>query len=799
MNIKLEKIAVILIIFGFLLSSMIIPSISGVDASDDISETSIKIESNFIQENNENEDNNYMIPFGAGLLGARAPPEDVESVPLSEPNAAPLSSFDWRSYQGKDWTTYAKNQGSCGSCYCFAALGALESRINIVEGDADLDLDLSDQYVLSCLPSAGNCAEGGWGYYTYYYIKSTSSAGNNVNGIIPESCLNYQADDSVPCNSKCSDWEDRLIPLAGYGSSQNPSKTSIKNKLTSEGPMYVTFSVYSDFYEGSPSFDSSGVYTYKSGNYRGGHAVVLVGYVDTPSNPNYDGYWILKNSWGHSWGPWNNGFFAIAYDEVGINDYIVWPDYESTGPDTTITNGPSGTIGPQDVTFSWTGSDESTPTIKLVYSYKLEGHDLFWSSWSSSKTKTYTGLTGGTYTFKVRSKDKSGLYDTTPDERTFIISSSTEPALSFLPKSHDFGDVIKGTTEQTSFEIWNSGTGQLTYNFDIDVDWISVSPMSGSSNGEHDTINVQVDTSQITPGSFTQNIDVLTNAGNDAFSISIRIIEDVIPPTVEIIYPAEDEVVEDIVPVEWVAEDNYDDDLDIYLYYTEETGEDWIRIAGPISNTGLYDWDSTQVIDGFYQIKIIAVDMGNRLSEDTSGVFLVDNIEDPIDNEPPVKPVILSGPDTVKTGVECVFSCSSSDPDDDQIFYQWDWGDGTTSEWIGPFDSGEISNINYKWENQGTYNVKVRSKDIYGEMSPWSDEFRIAVSLFEAFLIGKIDNYEESDVSFNFEAVSIMSFSKNPININSYDQGTILSVDKQHSGFLKANFILGKFVIKKIS
>jgi len=799
MQIKYKKIITGITIFSFLISSMIIPSIAGINASEKPVDYISSIESDFEPIHDDEEEYNYKVPYGAGLLGDLPEPEWVESIPLSEPEGTLLSSFDWRAYQGKDWTTIAKNQGNCGSCYCFAALGALESRINIVEGDADLDLDLSDQYVLSCLPSAGNCAEGGWGYYTYYYIKSTTSAGNNVNGIIPEPCLTYQADDSVPCNSKCSDWEDKLIPLAGYGSSSNPSQSSIKNKLINDGPMYVSFSVYSDFYDGSPSFDSYGVYEYKSGSYRGGHAVVLVGYVDTPSNPNYDGYWICKNSWGPYWGPWNNGFFGIAYGEVGIDDYLCWPDYTSTGPETTITNGPSGVIGPQTVTFGWIGSDENTPTIKLVYSYKLEGYDSYWSSWSSSKIKTYAGLTGGTYTFKVRSKDKSGLYDTTPDERTFTISTSTEPMLSFTPNSHNFGDVIKGASKHTSFDIWNSGTGQMTYNFDENADWITITPHSGTSNGEHDTINVDLDTSTVIPGQYNQNIDILTNAGNDAFTIIINIIEDLTPPTVEIIYPTDEDIVKDVVALEWIAGDNYDQNLDIYLYYTDDFGSSWNRIQGPIPNTGTYDWDTTVVLDGLYQWKIVVTDLGDLSSEDTSGFFTVDNVEDPIDNDPPVKPEILTGPSNSKTGVECTFSCRSTDPDDDQILFQWDWGDGTLSEWIGPFESGEICTATYEWESEGNYNVKVWSKDVHGELSEWSDEFSLKIDLYRAFLIGKINNYEESDVSFNFEAVSVISISKKPMSFNKYAQGTVISVAKQFSGVLKPGFIFGNFVIEKIS
>ena len=62
--------------------------------------------------------------------------------------------FNWMDYEGKDWTTPARQQGMCGSCWLFAAYGALESVINIREGLADLDPDLSEQYVL-IMPAKG--------------------------------------------------------------------------------------------------------------------------------------------------------------------------------------------------------------------------------------------------------------------------------------------------------------------------------------------------------------------------------------------------------------------------------------------------------------------------------------------------------------------------------------------------------------------------------------------------------------------------------------------------------------------
>jgi C1A family cysteine protease len=107
-------------------------------------------------------------------------PSDVLNSPkLSIVNTP--DEFSWKNFEGQDWTTPAKSQGNCGSCWDFAALGALESVIKIREESSKLSPDLSEQYVLSCLPAAANnygegCS-GGTPYGAFYYMMDTTSSG----------------------------------------------------------------------------------------------------------------------------------------------------------------------------------------------------------------------------------------------------------------------------------------------------------------------------------------------------------------------------------------------------------------------------------------------------------------------------------------------------------------------------------------------------------------------------------------------------------------------------------------------
>jgi len=54
-------------------------------------------------------------------------------------------------------------------------------------------------------------------------------------------------------------------------------------------------------------------------------------------------------------------------------------------------------------------------------------------------------------------------------------------------------------------------------------------------------------------------------------------------------------------------------------------------------------------------------------------------------------------------------------PEGDQTYYIIDWGDGTSSGWIGPYEPGFTASISHVWTEEGTYQIKVKAKDQDGE------------------------------------------------------------------------------------
>lgn len=100
--------------------------------------------------------------------------------------------------------------------------------------------------------------------------------------------------------------------------------------------------------------------------------------------------------------------------------------------------------------------------------------------------------------------------------------------------------------------------------------------------------------------------------------------------------------------------------------------------------------------------------------------IVVDITNNAIPNYPPATPAAPSGATNGLTGIEYTYTASTTDPNDDDIWYWFDWDDGTNSGWIGPYNSGLPGNASHIWSDVGIYNVTVKAKDIFDVESTWS-------------------------------------------------------------------------------
>jgi len=92
----------------------------------------------------------------------------------------------------------------------------------------------------------------------------------------------------------------------------------------------------------------------------------------------------------------------------------------------------------------------------------------------------------------------------------------------------------------------------------------------------------------------------------------------------------------------------------------------------------------------------------------------------------PEKPTI-TGKIGGKINQEYTYYAMTTDPNNDDIYYYFDWDDGTNSGWLGTYESGEECSTTHSWNRQGDYEVKVRAKDVNGVISAWSDPLVVSM------------------------------------------------------------------------
>jgi hypothetical protein len=125
---------------------------------------------------------------------------------------------------------------------------------------------------------------------------------------------------------------------------------------------------------------------------------------------------------------------------------------------------------------------------------------------------------------------------------------------------------------------------------------------------------------------------------------------------------------------------------------------------------------------GIYTIRLKVTD--TRTINDTD----IAQVTVDIRNTPPNTPSIPEGSESGRTKRVITYFSNATDPDGNMIYLLFDWGDGNTSGWLGPFTSGSSHEANHTWTVKGTYSIKVKAKDTQGEESLWSSPLTITVT-----------------------------------------------------------------------
>lgn len=231
-------------------------------------------------------------------------------------------AWDWRDHGA---VTKVKNQGKCGSCWAFSAIGNIEGQWAISGHSL---VDLSTQQLTSC-DTVDMACEGGIMEQAFDWLVV-----NNSGVVYTEESYPYvSGDTNVPaCGANVNPLPGAKI--SGFVTLAEDEEL-IEAWLAANGPLAIAVdaTVWS-FYTG-------GVLPFCL-PFQLNHGVLLVGYDNTAETP----YWIIKNSWGPSWG--ENGYIRIrkGTNECKMKEYVVSAYVGDSPPPSPVPPKPTSTKPP---------------------------------------------------------------------------------------------------------------------------------------------------------------------------------------------------------------------------------------------------------------------------------------------------------------------------------------------------------------------------------------------------------------------------------------------------------------------
>jgi len=293
----------------------------------------------------------------APQYGYLPPVIDLQAKQYPTATKGPLvlpATFDLRT---AGYVSSVKNQGNCGSCWTFATCASTESYW-LRQGQGTFDL--SEDNLNNCHDFDWTPCNGGNAMISAAYVSRGS-------GMMTEASDPYN-DYAGSCPTTIN--PTKYVSDVRYVSAD---QTLIKQILYDHG------AVYTSYYSDDAYLNSSNYTYYYSGTENANHAVTIVGWDDTKVTAGGTGAWLIKNSWGSSWGL--SGYFYCSYNDTRINSEVAYfPGFRNyTTGDNVLSYakfgeindvGLGGTIGYGLIKYSVTGNS----IVKAIGTYIASGN-----------------------------------------------------------------------------------------------------------------------------------------------------------------------------------------------------------------------------------------------------------------------------------------------------------------------------------------------------------------------------------------------------------------------------------------
>lgn len=228
--------------------------------------------------------------------------------PPTPPQPTPVPGQLPSRFDAREWNVVPeiRSQGTCGSCWAFAAVSANEIAYSSRYQQPNSNLNLSEQQLLSCNRQGFSCNGG--------FVTDKDSDYRYESGLVGEQIFPYQGQDS-PCRAMGRPSSGNLYDIKAFdfvlAPSDNPGSSASITKI--KQAIYVFGSVWAGVYADDAFQAYKGGIFNSCNNSRPNHAINIIGWDDA------GGYWIARNSWGNDWG--ENGYFKIKYgcSQIGVS------------------------------------------------------------------------------------------------------------------------------------------------------------------------------------------------------------------------------------------------------------------------------------------------------------------------------------------------------------------------------------------------------------------------------------------------------------------------------------------------